>query len=95
MYAIRSYYVCWWPVHNQRWTTVNYFGHYVPAMCFFAYMLYYGGMVFISVRQMERSVSRVQIWRWFILMVLLESTFEPIPINLGLWAYYGEQPFLV
>lgn len=85
---------CWFPVQGQ-WTWIETFGRRIPVMVGFAYMLYYGGITLLTVRQFEQGRTVRQIWHWYLLSVLIESTFEPVPIHLGLWMYYGNQPFEV
>tara|TARA_B110000503_G_scaffold137317_1_gene221320 strand:+ start:2130 stop:2945 length:816 start_codon:yes stop_codon:yes gene_type:complete len=85
---------CWFPVVGQ-WTWIETFGRKVPVMIGFAYMVYYGGITLITVRQFEQGRSVGQVWCWYLIAVAIEAALEPIPIQLGLWVYYGNQPFQV
>lgn len=85
---------CWFPVQGQ-WTWIETFGRKIPVMVGFAYIVYYGGITLLTVRQFEQGRTVKQIWHWYLLSILIETAFEPIPIQLGLWMYYGNQPFEV
>lgn len=84
--------MCWFPVEGQ-WTYYETFGRKIPLMVGLAYMFYFGGLSYVTVRQFERGMSAVQVWKWYLILTVLEWTIEPIPIVLGMWMYYGEQPF--
>jgi hypothetical protein len=86
--------MCWFPVHGQ-WTYIETFGRKIPLMVGFAYICYYGGMTLITLVLFEKGMTVGQVWKWYLVSVVIEWTFEPIAIMLGLWSYYGNQPFSV
>jgi len=85
---------CWWPAVGQ-WTAIEAFDRPIPWLCVFAYMAYYGGMVILLARAFEKGVSRKQFFTVFYIAIIANVAMEPIPLNLGLWMYYGDQPFAI
>lgn len=85
---------CWWPTIGQ-WTAIEAFGRPIPWLCVFAYMAYYGGGVILLSRLFRSGISSKQFMRVFYIAILANIVMEPIPLNLGLWVYYGSQPFTV
>ncbi|MBT8343039.1 MAG: hypothetical protein KJP07_23775 [Desulfatitalea sp.] len=83
----------WFPIHDN-WVWHSSFGREIPIMVAFAYMWYFGAFTYLTANQFKKGISARQVWKWFFVMVFIEFCLEPIPINLGLWMYYGKQPFL-
>lgn len=85
---------CWWPAIGQ-WVALEVYDRPIPWLCVFAYMAYYGGMVILLVRAFERGITRKQFFSIFYIAIIANVAMEPIPLNLGLWMYYGDQPFAI
>ena len=84
--------MCYWPEIGQ-WSVYETFGRQIPLTAAFAYMTFYGGVVLASLQQFRSGATYVQICKWFCFWMVMEFTWEPIPIMNGVWTYYGAQPF--
>lgn len=85
---------CWWPEIGQ-WVVIEAFDRPIPWLCLFSYVAYYGGMLILLIRAFERGVTRQQFFKIYIFAIIANVALEPIPLNLGLWMYYGDQPFSI
>lgn len=84
----------WFPVHGQ-WTEIETL-RAIPFHSGLAYMAFYGGLCFMTIRKFEKGMTLNQVWLWFAVICLIEFCLEPLPIIYGKqWMYYGNQPFRV
>lgn len=86
--------LCYWTEQGQ-WTMYEAFGRKIPVLALGSYTFFYGGVVLFTLRQFERGVSQRGLLISFVAWMLMEWTWEPIPIHYGMWSYYGAQPFRV
>jgi hypothetical protein len=84
--------LCYWPERGQ-WTVYETFGRGIPTPALFAYITFYGGVVLATLQLFRRGASYGEIVKWFCIWMVMEFTWEPVPIHFGVWAYYGAQPF--
>ncbi|MDD5176689.1 MAG: hypothetical protein PHQ05_09735 [Sterolibacterium sp.] len=86
--------LCHWADINQ-WPLYETFGQKIPVITLFAYTAFFGGVVLFILQQFRTGTTYWSIWKWFWIWATIEAVMEPIPINLGVWRYYGAQPFVV
>jgi len=71
---------------------VNLFGHDIPLYIFFVYVFYFAPAVAWLYLRLLQGVTQRQFWTYSGAMVLTCAAFEPAPIALGWWRYWGNQP---
>lgn len=86
--------LCYW-TENGQWTLYEAFGRKIPILALGSYTFFYGGVVLFTLRQFERGVPAKSLVISFFAWMIMEWTWEPIPIYYGMWSYYGAQPFRV
>lgn len=65
----------------------------VPWFMFFSYVWYIAPFAVFFLDWVEKGISRSAWWGSFVVALVLGTLFEELGILLGLWTYYGEQPF--
>jgi hypothetical protein len=86
--------LCYWTEQGQ-WTLYEAFDRKIPILALGSYTFFYGGVVLFTLRQFERGVAARGLVISFCVWMLIEWTWEPVPIHYGMWSYYGAQPFRV
>lgn len=84
----------WFPQQgiDEIWGSL---GRKVPVFGFFAYLWFLGGMSYVIYERMLRGITARGIWLFFAGFVVLECCLEIPGLNIGAFAYYGNQPFVV
>jgi hypothetical protein len=71
-------------------------GRHIPVMCLFLYLTYFPFGVTFFVQRFDHGVTKAQLWRYYVIGVVIAACFEPLIANrhVGLtwWFYYGHQP---
>jgi len=65
----------------------------IPAFMLPVYCWYVGGQALLAYVQIERGVTSAQLFRLYGLFALVNVLLEVPGLNLGIYAYYGRQPF--
>jgi len=78
---------------NQH-TAFTLFGREEPIYLVLVYACFFGFTPFLM-WQIERGITRKQMWQAFAGTVAFAALFEPIPVSQEWWIYYGEQPLEV
>lgn len=86
--------LCYWTEQGQ-WTLYEAFDRKIPVLALGSYTFFFGGVVLFTIRQFERGLPAKRLVISFFAWMLMEWTWEPIPIHYGMWSYYGAQPFRV
>jgi len=81
---------CGYPTGPRMAVTL--FGHHIPLYIFFVYVFYFAPAVTVLYLQLERGVTQRQFWKYSLIMIATCAVFEPIPVALGWWRYWGDQP---
>lgn len=87
--------MCIHHIQGQQFTLFTTFGRPIPIYVTLCYVFYFGAMVIVLVRQFQKGITLTQVWKWYLISIVIEFCFEPIPLRVGLWSYYGAQPFKV
>jgi hypothetical protein len=71
-------------------------GRPMPVMVLFLYLTYFPFGVTFFVQRFDRGVTKAQLWRYYLIGVVIAACFEPVIANksfgLTWWFYYGHQP---
>jgi hypothetical protein len=82
---------CGYP-RGPRFMIHNWFGHDVPLYIFFVYIFYFALPVTWLYQRLEAGATQRQLWKYTGVLVLAAALFEPLPVALGWWRYWGNQP---
>lgn len=74
---------------------IDTFGRKTPLFIALIYFCYFPPFILFFLRALEEGISAARWWRLWATTVLATFLFEPLPVHLGLWLYYGAQPFVV
>ena len=74
-------------------TAIDVVDRRVPWFMFFSYVWYIAPFAVFFLNWVEKGITRSAWWGLFVLALVLGTLFEELGIYLGLWTYYGEQPF--
>jgi hypothetical protein len=84
-----------YPTIGQH-TAFTLFGRAMPVYLVLVYMCYFGIVVPMLMKRFEDGVTKKQVMTYFGLVVAMAAVFEPIPVALDWWTYYGDnQPLKV
>jgi len=71
-------------------------GRHMPVMVLFLYLTYFPFGITFFVQRFDRGVTKAQLWRYYVIGVVIAACFEPVIANkhfgLTWWFYYGHQP---
>jgi hypothetical protein len=84
----------WYPEHG----TVAFnraFNVSIPLWLIPGYAWYIGGLGNFMYRKMQRGALHRPLWQYYLLFWLANFALEMPGLNLGIYRYYGEQPFRV
>jgi hypothetical protein len=74
---------------------IDTFGRKTPLFIALIYFCYFPPFILFFLRALDAGISTARWWRLWAATVLATFLFEPLPVHLGLWLYYGTQPFVV
>ncbi len=89
-----SYHLFWLDAGRQ-WTLFTSFGLPQPVWVMPAYIMVFGMPALLLYRSFAGGVTLARVFKWAALTALTTALFEITAINLGLYVYYGESPWLV
>jgi hypothetical protein len=84
----------WYPHHN----TVSYvraFNVSIPLWLIPAYAWFIGGQGYLVYKKMQQGITVRQLWAYYFLGWVANLCLELPGLNLGIYIYYGAQPFKV
>ncbi|MDD5175070.1 MAG: hypothetical protein PHQ05_01425 [Sterolibacterium sp.] len=84
--------MCYW-TENGQWTLFESFGRKIPVIGLFGYIAFFGGATLQFLQQFRNGASYWHVWKLFLIWAVIEGISEPYPISMGVWSYYGAQPF--
>jgi hypothetical protein len=84
--------LCWFPTVQAPPTLYHAFGVGVPLFMLPVYAWYVGGQAVLGYALFQRGVTRGGVLRLYGLAALLNFGLEAPGLNLGIYAYYGDQP---
>jgi hypothetical protein len=83
---------CAYPTPGQH-TLLSYLGQHVPVSTWFIYMFYFSVAVPFVMQKLEQGITMRQLWRYYVVAVVICGAFEPLFANIHLgirwWEYYG------
>jgi hypothetical protein len=82
----------WYPADSQL-TLFRAFNVAIPAWLLPAYAWYIGGQGYLMFRKFESGINASQLWRFYLLFWLSNLALEVPGLTLGIYVYYGPQPF--
>jgi len=71
------------------------FGKSIPVFMGLAYSAFFGLSTYIFLLQAKEGLSAAAYWTNYAVIVIAAAAVELVGINLGLWFYYDDQPFVV
>jgi len=71
----------------------NALGREIPLHIALIYPWYFGLFSWTTIRAMDNGMSRAGYWKLFLGTVIFAFGVEIVPVQVGLWKYYGNQPF--
>jgi hypothetical protein len=77
------------------WSLFTAFDIPQPIWVYSGYVTLYATVAVALVRQIQRGISRLDLWKWAGLELLTSSAFEMIAINGGAYEYWGPHVFRV
>lgn len=84
--------LCWHPRPNQ-WVAVQTFGP-VPLWGLGIYLIFFGAMPYLLLLAAQRGISRKAFWAGVLAFFVADIACELPIIHYGLYAYYGDPPYL-
>ncbi len=84
----------WFAADNVA-IAVETFHRHVPLYVVMGYAFYFGGLSYIAYRAMVLGKSTAWFWGFFAFDWLADLTLQATGAALGLYQYYGPQPFLI
>ena len=69
-------------------------GRPVPWFGFLAYLWFLGGMSFFVYDRMKKGMTTRSLWRLYAILVVVETLLEVPGLNMDVYTYYGNQPFV-
>jgi hypothetical protein len=82
----------WYPQHGQT-PLFRAFNYSIPAWMLPAYAWFIAGQGYWMYKKFQVGVSIRQLWRYYALFWLSNLLLEVPGLTLGIYAYYGAQPF--
>lgn len=83
---------CWFPSHGQ-WTAITLLGRPLPVFLVVAYPWFIGGQGYVVYRMLQRGAGRVELWRWWAAVMVIDLLLVQTPgLSMGMYSYYGPQP---
>ena len=84
----------WYPEHGTI-AYIRAFNVSIPLWLIPGYAWYIGGLGNVMYRKMQPGVERRPLWQYYFLFWLANFALEMPGLNLGIYQYYGDQPFRV
>jgi len=86
----------WFPTKNTLFPAILHgFGVSVPWWVAVGYTWYVGGMSFYAYKRFENGITNGQLAKLVGLIALADIVLETTGLNLGVYTYYGNQPFQI
>jgi hypothetical protein len=84
--------LCYFP-HQGSWAAFRAFNVTIPLYMVPVYMWFVGGQAFLVYQMLERGMTRSQIFRIWLTLALVNGALETPGLLIGVYTYYGDQPF--
>lgn len=84
--------LCWFPRHGT-WPLFEAWGVKIPWWMLPVYTWYVGGQAFYVYRRFEDGITTRGLFRLYLTFAVVNALLETPGLWLGVYAYYGEQPF--
>lgn len=82
-----------WFAPEGMWTMFTTFGRSMPWFILPCYVWFTGGQVAYLIYRVRNGVTQRQLWRLYAIFIGLNLLMELPAIAVGIYAYYGAQPF--
>lgn len=83
----------WYPPEGMSYVFES-IGRPVPWFGFLAYLWFLGGMSFFVYDRVKKGITTRGLWRLYLILVVVEIVLEVPGLNMGVYTYYGNQPFV-
>lgn len=83
-----------WHPEAAQWTVLDTFAR-VPLWGLGIYIVFFGGMPYLILRNLRRGMSRVQLWRWVSALVVIDVAVELPVLASGIYRYFGDAPMQI
>jgi hypothetical protein len=84
--------LCWFAANGAS-PLFKAWGATIPAFMLPVYCWYVGGQALVAYAAIERGVTTTQLFQLYGLFAVVNVLLEVPGLNLGIYAYYGRQPF--
>lgn len=86
--------LCYFP-RRGGWIVFTTFGRPMPLWLVLAYVLYFGGLVYLASRFLLTSPTRGQVWLGIVGLFVVNLGLELPTLAAHVYTYYGQQPFRI
>ncbi|MDN2495463.1 hypothetical protein FHY52_01865 [Nocardia nova] len=84
-----------WFAHDNVAITVNLVGRHIPLYVVLGYMFYFGLLAYIDYRALVLGAGKKYFLGSFAVAFVLDWVLQAVGANLGLYSYFGNDPFRV
>lgn len=84
--------LCWFPQHGT-YPLFEAWGVKIPWWLLPVYVWYVGGQAFYAYRRYEQGITTAGVFKLYLVFAIVNGLLETPGLWLGVYAYYGEQPF--
>lgn len=85
--------LCWFPRHGT-FPLFEAWGVKIPWWLLPVYVWYVGGQAFYAYQRFEQGITTQAVFRLYLTFAIVNGLLETPGLWLGVYAYYGEQPFV-
>lgn len=75
------------------WDVYEMFGRTMPVWLIGAYVVYFGGLSWLTSRALQKRPSRSQVYKGLLAFAVVDLLLEYPNLAAGMYTYYGDQPF--
>lgn len=86
--------MCTYP-HEGQWQYLELWGRKIPFYEGFTYFFYFPVTIWYLFKKFNDGASNSDLWKTAGMFYLFAAAFETIPLQLGLWQYFGDHPLQV
>lgn len=85
--------LCWFPQHGT-WPLYEAWGVKIPWWMLPVYVWYVGGQAFYTYQRFEQGITTAGLFKLYLTFAMVNAVLETPGLWLGVYAYYGDQPFV-
>jgi hypothetical protein len=84
--------LCYFP-HEGSWGAFRAFDVTIPMFLVPVYLWYVGGQAFLTYKVLENGITTAGLFKMWAIFAVVNGILETPPILMGIYTYYGAQPF--